>query len=733
MPLTGLHSLGTTYQTDLRTFLRKVENLFTLPYFDSAQPPLVTIGIGTQIDTEPTYLAYVLQELGIDGLPSESNPTQTANQVIKTAMDLVPNGSVNDAALQNALNNALRTNFPSLYGTLGKIKPNGTFVLTEAQAYTVLDKVVTQKQPALDAKLAAYGIDATAMYGTKEYLVLTSLNYNTKSGKTDLIGKGLRNAIAHNDRAEAWYEIRYNSNLNQLPGLAKRRYYEAEVFGLSGDSIAPADVESDAKGAYRMLWRHRATIDKYEGSYGVKLDGTVAARNMIAEANSATLGYGLTGTASEIDTLTAALAPSRTYLIDKYVTTPGFTTPITGDILVGESDGTNGTPGDIDTRYYKNNIPGAADDWLTGTNNNDLIFGEGGNDTIYGLGGSDVLYGGAGNDIYYILSTDTGQDRIEDKQGNNTVVMNGVPIKFLSREAGQSSYTSIDGRFTGHYQGTDFVVTDSQVGNSVILNENFTEGDFGIHLQDLTNPATTHEILGDRHWQDFDTRPDAPYQTGGQILNPQGYDAFPIGWQSGAFVSLLYGMPDGSTFALHGFDTSGDIAGADVTQLYVPTFVSTGNNTYYVIGSYGIEHRLDPYTVDATAVDPYRNVWWGAGFFTDLPGTVIGDPARLDLGRTDQLFGGADNDHIVGGGGADYLLGRGGDDWIEAGPAVPIFTYDEYDSRTWDGDVANGGAGNDIIEGGIRSDILIGGAGRDWLLTSTINDLTNCDTYRRAA
>jgi hypothetical protein len=42
MSLTGLHSLGTAYQTELRDFLRKVEGLFALPYFDSAQPPLVT-------------------------------------------------------------------------------------------------------------------------------------------------------------------------------------------------------------------------------------------------------------------------------------------------------------------------------------------------------------------------------------------------------------------------------------------------------------------------------------------------------------------------------------------------------------------------------------------------------------------------------------------------------------------------------------------------------------------
>ena len=206
MALTGLHVLA-DYQTELHTFLVKVEKLESLPYFDSASPPLATIGIGFNIDTVSKNLGYVLEELWINGQLSEKDPTKTANQVFKAVIDSVPDGGAYNAALQAALNNALREHFPSLYGPAGIIEPNGIFNLTEAQSYTVLDKIVEDKRTdpdpniGLDAKLAAYGIDATAMYGTREYLALTSLNYNTKSGPTDLIGKGLRNAIANNDRA----------------------------------------------------------------------------------------------------------------------------------------------------------------------------------------------------------------------------------------------------------------------------------------------------------------------------------------------------------------------------------------------------------------------------------------------------------------------------------------------------------------------------------------------------
>lgn len=498
MALTGLHSLGTAYQTDLRTFLRKVESLFTLPYFDSAQPPLVTIGIGAQIDTESTYLAYVLQELGIDGLASESDPTQTANQVIKTAMDTVPNGSANNPTLRSTLNNALQTHFASLYGKTGTIKPNGTFELTEPQAYTVLDKIIAQKKPALDAKLAAYGIDATAMAGTREYLALTSLNFNTKAGATDLIGKGLRNAIANNDRAEAWFEIRYNSNRNQQDGLAKRRYYEAELFSLYGQNTPAAALDSENLGVFRMLTRHRTTIDIYEGRYGVKLNGTVGTRNMIAEGNSATQGYGLTGTAYEIDTLSASLQPARNYLVSHYA----YNTNIDGNILVGEHNGQLSVVpvGPLDTTntlYYR----GADNDILLGSLNNDLIFGQNGNDLIYGLGGSDVLYGGAGNDTYYVingLSLGANQTRIEDKEGVNTVVLNGVALKFFTKENGDTAWYTPDKRFKAEKSLTDLIVTDTRegYGNSVILNEDFQSGDFGIHLLERlpftqTSPNTT--------------------------------------------------------------------------------------------------------------------------------------------------------------------------------------------------------------------------------------------------
>ena len=64
-------------------------------------------------------------------------------------------------------------------------------------------------------------------------------------------------------------------------------------------------------------------------------------------------------------------------------------------------------------------------DFLTGTNRDDVIYGEGGVDFIDGRGGDDVLYGGAGSDEVVsfpgddILFGGRGDDHVIEGKGNN--------------------------------------------------------------------------------------------------------------------------------------------------------------------------------------------------------------------------------------------------------------------------------------------------------------------------
>ena len=80
-----------------------------------------------------------------------------------------------------------------------------------------------------------------------ERLALLSLRYNSVTGTRDVIGENLKNALAEGDRFRAWFEIRYNSNsshngINQ-DGIQKRRYYEAEMFGLFDVKNEPSSRE----------------------------------------------------------------------------------------------------------------------------------------------------------------------------------------------------------------------------------------------------------------------------------------------------------------------------------------------------------------------------------------------------------------------------------------------------------------------------------------------------------
>ena len=72
-----------------------------------------------------------------------------------------------------------------------------------------------------------------------EKIALISLRY----GANNTIGDNLKAAILDNDRFRAWFEIRHNTNKGGKDGAQKRRYYEAELFGLFNERDKPTDEE----------------------------------------------------------------------------------------------------------------------------------------------------------------------------------------------------------------------------------------------------------------------------------------------------------------------------------------------------------------------------------------------------------------------------------------------------------------------------------------------------------
>ena len=154
--------------------------------------------------------------------------------------------------------------------------------------------------------------DALDMPGSRERLALVSVTYNRGVGA--VAGHPLLGAIEAGERAEAWYQLRYNcwgSNTAYEAGLRKRRLAEAQIFGLYDD---PANVGADeAREVLRMATRHRDGIDAVERRYGQTLDGQAGARNLVAQANtdyaSVTAAFG------PVPTVRESLEPARLALL----------------------------------------------------------------------------------------------------------------------------------------------------------------------------------------------------------------------------------------------------------------------------------------------------------------------------------------------------------------------------------------------------------------------------------
>jgi GH24 family phage-related lysozyme (muramidase) len=133
--------------------------------------------------------------------------------------------------------------------------------ITEPEAKLLLLKTYPEKETVVNA------LNVPPSY---EKVTLVSLNYNSVVGPKALIRPKLKNAIGSSNRAEAWYQIHYQSNGVKekfKPGIAKRRFYEAELFGLYDSTFN----EEDAKQIATMYTKYRNIILTYEEKWEAQL------------------------------------------------------------------------------------------------------------------------------------------------------------------------------------------------------------------------------------------------------------------------------------------------------------------------------------------------------------------------------------------------------------------------------------------------------------------------------
>ncbi|MEO7861010.1 MAG: hypothetical protein ABIU05_11285 [Nitrospirales bacterium] len=159
--------------------------------------------------------------------------------------------------------------------------------------------------------------NALGMPFSEERAAFVSLTYNRGVGTVNTKMQAFFAAIGNQDRAEAWYQIRYNSNgrindpdLTQgANGIANRRIAESNLFSLY-DNPGQGVGEAEAKEVLRMYTTHRTDIQTYESKFS----------SQFAQSGTATIQFQLI---SAETTLIANFAEGRT---------------IDGEVLVGQND-----------------------------------------------------------------------------------------------------------------------------------------------------------------------------------------------------------------------------------------------------------------------------------------------------------------------------------------------------------------------------------------------------------
>ena len=222
---------------------------------------------------------------------------------------------------------------------------------------------------------------------TNQRLALYSLNYQGM----ELIGPKLKNAIITNNRAEAWYEIRYNSHggdSKNLPGIAERRIEESNMFSLYGTENP---TKTDFCSAYIMYQKHRSQIEAYENRWS---------RYFSNQPNN----------------IQSQLSSAYKYLTDTYAS--GNKTIAWNQIYIG----------DIDNNQI--NKKGTGNALVIAGAGNDTINAGAGNDILIGGTGSDKLTGGSGCDTYKFNLGDGYDTIIESFNEFNIIEINAYSTTF---------------------------------------------------------------------------------------------------------------------------------------------------------------------------------------------------------------------------------------------------------------------------------------------------------------
>jgi GH24 family phage-related lysozyme (muramidase) len=296
-------------------------------YLDTATPPIPTIGLGFNLTLQSNLLP-ILSLFGFNADPLAQSPTEKAYiSAIRGALTTIyPSNAALQATL-NAIMAAADANLPSVNRSSFSFNTESE---VEAVFAEIAETIYEQKILAWEQQqsLVPSGSSVTSIPSSLERIAIFSLAYNTKDGQKSLLGAGLASAIEQGNRAEAWYEIRYNSNAGKDVGVAKRRYAESELFGLYDADGLSVD---EAKDVFQSITLHRQQMLAYENLFAAQVSAANADLNAIAGAfTSAGVAIPSVGTLSgEVE------LARQMYIADLQTTYTGF------ESLLSAIDGRN--------------------------------------------------------------------------------------------------------------------------------------------------------------------------------------------------------------------------------------------------------------------------------------------------------------------------------------------------------------------------------------------------------
>ena len=413
-----------------------------------------------------------------------------------------------------------------------------------------------------------------------------------------------------------------------------------------------------------------------------------------------------------------------------------------------------------------------GDDNLKGVEGDDYLEGGEGNDLLDGGGDNDTLVGAAGDDTY-VFGSNSGQDHIIDFSGNDRLTLaefqNGLPVGKLVR---RGLYESEDGRvrYTLHAENrsgqeeTDLVISFPGTADTAIHIRGFnaTSHNFGVQLDDGAPQASSvdHVFHGDINKQLTGDL----YQL---IESSSGTNYVSSGVLEGA-EDVINGSVDadsivgmGGNDGLQGGDGDDIVEGGEGSDLllggYGEDTLDGGAGNDHIFGS-GLGFIHAPRDVhftppQSTGQEIARGFSW-----------VVYDPPGLDENGLDiheykgvnvgNLSPGGqyelDGNLIDGGAGDDFVIAGTGNDTVFGGldnDTVWGLFQDDFIKGEGGNDflAGDGGSGSiylpyatwtpdylhgrDFIDGGIGNDTILGQGGKDSLYGGADDDLIFGDDH----